>query len=66
MNIHDIRAGAQLVACPDCPARPGDPCKNLQTGAPLLSRPAHERRLWNAQALGHIVLPEPVEPEDAA
>lgn len=66
MNHHDLRAGALRVPCPDCPARIGDPCKNLGTGLPLERRPAHERRLWNADALGHIHIDYFDYPEPAA
>lgn len=42
------------VTCPEarCNARSGEPCRNLATGQSLRRRPAHERRLWNAEALG--------------
>lgn len=42
------------VSCPEtrCNAQVDEPCRNLATGLPLRNRPAHERRLWNAEALG--------------
>lgn len=42
------------VTCPEarCNAGVDEPCRNLATGQPLRARPAHERRLWNAEALG--------------
>lgn len=55
MNFHDLRALAERVPCParpyGCGAAVGDPCRNLGTGQPLTHRPAHEARLWNAEAL---------------
>lgn len=57
MNLHDLRAAAQRLPCSDCKAQPGDPCLNLGTGRPLEARPAHERRLWDAEARGLITLP---------
>jgi hypothetical protein len=42
------------INCPEpkCGAIIDEPCHNLVNGAPLNRRPAHERRLWNAEALG--------------
>lgn len=42
------------VNCPEhrCGATVGEQCRNINTGAPLHRRPAHEKRLWNAEALG--------------
>lgn len=53
--------GWLTVACPEkrCNAAVDEPCRNLATGLPLTRRPAHERRLWNAEALG--VWEPPVE-----
>lgn len=61
MNRHDLRAGAQQIPCPDCKAQPGDPCLNLGTGRPIEQRPAHERRLWNAESLGFITDADPYD-----
>lgn len=46
------------VNCPElaCGAVVGEVCRNLSTGGSLEHRPAHEKRLWNADALGLIEL----------
>lgn len=53
MRWDHLRAEATAVACPQpkCLAEPGEPCRNVGTGAPLGRRPAHERRLWAAGVL---------------
>lgn len=55
MNLAEQRAHAATVPCPKpphgCAAPIGEPCRNLQTREPLENRPAHEARLWNADAI---------------
>lgn len=58
-----LRDGAIQIPCPICKAQPGDPCLNIGTGRPIERRPAHEKRLWNAEALGFIT---DADPYDAA
>jgi hypothetical protein len=56
----DLAAYASEIACPEpgCGADEGEPCRNLGTGKPLQSRPAHERRLWDSGAV-HRGSPRP-------
>lgn len=54
MSVDRDRELALRVQCParprGCGAPPGEPCRNLATGGPLVCRPAHEARLWLAEA----------------
>lgn len=36
---------AELVACPECGAVPGERCANVHDGQPLEKLPAHWRRI---------------------
>lgn len=60
-----LRAGAEMVECPDCPAIADMPCINLATKQPLHKRPAHERRLLLAERAGIVTIPPaPPHPDD--
>lgn len=43
------RQQAELVACPECAACPGETCRNVHDGSLLERLPAHWRRIKAAE-----------------